>query len=108
MAHTHSCCQKNKVPFESYLGSILDPTNTAFSRVAEKQSKIMSFTTATRQEMKQLTDDIATENRMILPKKVWVCIKGEMDATYHGAWSGLQKKQVVERVWKCRATFDYC
>lgn len=55
------------------------------------------------QEMKDLTDDITTQNLMILPDKVWVCVKGEMDAIYPGAWSSFQKKQGMERVRKYSA-----
>ena len=65
--HTCTCCQKNKVPFKIYLGSVLSSKNAAFLGNMGKQSNIVSFTKVT-QKMKDLTDDILTENLMILPK----------------------------------------
>ncbi len=38
----------------------------------------MSFTNIT-QEMRDITDDIMTENLMVLTKMVWVHVKDEMD-----------------------------
>ena len=57
----------------------------------------MSHTNVT-EDMKILTSDIATQDLMILPEKVWLRVKAEMDANYPHGWTGLHKKQLVEKV----------
>ena len=53
--------------------------------------------------MKILTSDIATQDLMILPEKVWVHVKAEMDEKKLDGWTGLHKKQLVDKVQMFRA-----
>jgi hypothetical protein len=38
---------------------------------------------------------LLTQDLMILPEKVWLRVKAEMDAKHPFGWTGLKKKQLV-------------
>ena len=48
------------------------------------------------EDTKILTNYIVTGDLMILPEKVWVRVKAEMDEKHPEGWTGLHKKQVVD------------
>ncbi len=53
-------------------------------------------------DMARITDDVATQNLTIHPKKIWERVKSEMDDTHPYGWTGLLENQVAKRVRKAR------
>ena len=58
------------------------------------------------EDMKIMTDKLATESLTLQPTEIWLKVKRSMDAL-HGNWTGVKDDYIKARVRRTRANMNY-